>query len=72
MQIVEIPRDEDLSVVQYEKPDRSIIDLVTTEDDVKVATLFEIHKETSLEVYVSKNNLIPTSPETGGAEAGAK
>lgn len=64
MQIVEIPRIKTKdSFDLYEKPDKSYVDIITAEDHVKVATLFTIHKEKTIEDYLTKNNLLATSIE---------
>lgn len=67
MQLVEIPRLKTKDVFDlYGKPDKTYIDIVTAEDKVKVATLFQIHKEKSLEDYMTKNNLVKVGEDDTG------
>lgn len=72
MQLVEIPRVKDnFSFDSYEKPDKTYIDIFTAADHVKVATLFTIHKEKSLEDYTTKNNLVKVKEDDTGESSGA-
>ena len=66
MQIVKVPRSKNCKEAGYEDEQGNIVDIVTAEDHVKVATLLPIHKEKSLNSFLAREKITVRKEKRNG------